>query len=109
MRFPVSVKAVVVHGSRVVLLKNDRGEWELPGGRLEGGEDLEECVRREALEETGLKVEVGPLLGARVFEVVEGKFIPVVTYGCFVRSLGGLRRSEEHLEVGVFEVGAGGA
>lgn len=38
-RFPVSVKAVLVDpAQRVVLLENERGEWELPGGKLEGGE-----------------------------------------------------------------------
>jgi ADP-ribose pyrophosphatase YjhB (NUDIX family) len=36
--FPVSVKGVVIRGERVLLLHNERGEWELPGGRLEIGE-----------------------------------------------------------------------
>jgi len=39
------------------------GEWSLPGGLLELGETLREGVAREALEETGLSVEVGELLG----------------------------------------------
>ena len=36
------------------------GLWENPGGVLEPGEDFEACARREAMEETGVKVE-GPL------------------------------------------------
>ena len=52
--WPVSVKAVVVESARVLLCLNGRGEWELPGGRLEEGEDLERCVEREVKEETGL-------------------------------------------------------
>jgi len=36
------------------------GLWENPGGVLEPGEDFEACARREAEEETGLKIE-GPL------------------------------------------------
>jgi 8-oxo-dGTP pyrophosphatase MutT (NUDIX family) len=53
MRFPVSVKGVVEIDGRVPLLRNERSEWELPGGRLELGEDLEATAEREVLEELG--------------------------------------------------------
>ena len=42
MRFPVSVKGVLLEGDRVVFLLNV--EWELPGGRLERGEDPVACL-----------------------------------------------------------------
>ena len=42
------------------------GLWSIPGGRLERGETLAAGVARELVEETGLVVEVGPLV-----EVVE--------------------------------------
>jgi ADP-ribose pyrophosphatase YjhB (NUDIX family) len=38
------------------------GEWSLPGGALEVGETLEAAVAREVLEETGLAVNVGPVI-----------------------------------------------
>jgi hypothetical protein len=38
--FPVSVKGVAVQGGRVLLLQNERNEWELPGGKLELREDV---------------------------------------------------------------------
>jgi 8-oxo-dGTP pyrophosphatase MutT (NUDIX family) len=48
---------------RVLLLRTTKAGWELPGGRVEPGEDLIEAGRREALEESGCAVEVGRLTG----------------------------------------------
>jgi ADP-ribose pyrophosphatase YjhB (NUDIX family) len=62
----VGVGAVIVQGERVVLIKRKyeplAGRWSLPGGAVEVGETLEECVAREMLEETGLVIEVGPVI-----------------------------------------------
>jgi len=38
--------------------KNERGCWETPGGSVEFGETLEECVRREIMEEYGAEIEI---------------------------------------------------
>ncbi|MFD2235322.1 NUDIX domain-containing protein [Phaeospirillum tilakii] len=48
MRFPVSVKGVLFSESKVVLLENERSEWELPGGKLDTGEAPSQCVRNRA-------------------------------------------------------------
>ena len=62
----VGVGAVIVHDDRVVLIKRRyeplAGQWSLPGGAVEVGETLESCVAREMLEETGLEIEVGPVI-----------------------------------------------
>lgn len=60
------VGAVIVDDGKVVIVRRRfeplAGRWSLPGGALELGETLECCVAREALEETGLEVEVGPIV-----------------------------------------------
>jgi ADP-ribose pyrophosphatase YjhB (NUDIX family) len=62
----VGVGAVVVVDGRVVLIKRGQepleGHWSLPGGGVEVGEPLEAAVAREVLEETGLAVDVGPVV-----------------------------------------------
>jgi 8-oxo-dGTP diphosphatase len=59
----VAVGAVILDGDRIVLVQRNRepswGLWAFPGGAVELGESIHEAVRREALEETGLIVEVG--------------------------------------------------
>jgi 8-oxo-dGTP diphosphatase len=63
----VGVGAIIIEGDRVALVRRGHlplaGEWSIPGGVLEVGETLRQATVREALEETGLKVEVGELLG----------------------------------------------
>ncbi|MFN8069899.1 MAG: NUDIX hydrolase [Mycolicibacterium insubricum] len=61
----VSVAGVVVRedGRVLVIRRDDNGHWEAPGGVLELDESFEDGVRREVLEETGLKVEVERLTG----------------------------------------------
>jgi mutator protein MutT len=104
MLFPVSIKGVLYEGGRVVLLENERGEWELPGGRLKPGETPESCLAREVNEELGIAVDIGPLLDCWVYEVLPQREVVIVTYGVRRRDVGHLRVSEEHSRIGLFEI-----
>jgi 8-oxo-dGTP pyrophosphatase MutT (NUDIX family) len=101
-RFPVSVKGVVARDDRVVLVSNPRGEWELPGGKLEVDETPERCVAREIAEELALDVTVGPILDAWVYRVTASADVLVVTYGCEARTWPGRVASPEGKDVGLF-------
>jgi mutator protein MutT len=102
--FPVSIKGVVFVGERVVLLKNEREEWELPGGRLEAGESPPICVVREIREELAIDVRAAELLDCWLYEVLPGREVVIVTYGCRYDGDGVVRMSDEHSAVGQFDL-----
>ena len=62
----VGVGGVILLEGKVVLVRRRfeplAGRWSLPGGMLEVGETLEAGVSREMTEETGLEIEVGPVI-----------------------------------------------
>lgn len=62
----LGVGGLVFDGARVLLVKRGahpaKGCWSIPGGKLRVGEALKEAVKREVLEETGLRVQVGALV-----------------------------------------------
>jgi len=56
--------AVIERDGRVLIAQRAKkdalcGKWEFPGGKLEAGETLHECLKRELFEELGIQVEVG--------------------------------------------------
>lgn len=63
-QFRIGVYAVILHEGRVLLALRDNIDWwNLPGGGMESGETVDEAVRREVYEETGLEVAVERLVG----------------------------------------------
>lgn len=83
-RHSVSVAGVVVddNGRALIIRRRDNGHWEPPGGVLEHGETIEDGLRREVYEETGLKIEPGPLTG--VYQNMRRQIIALVFRCCTV-------------------------
>ncbi|MFI0780060.1 NUDIX domain-containing protein [Streptomyces sp. NPDC021212] len=102
--FPVSVKGVAIGGDgRVLLLRNERDEWELPGGRLELGETPEQCVSREIKEESGWSADAQALLDVWVYQPIPDRHVLIVTFGCRVLNPDAVPvMSHEHKEIGLF-------
>ena len=74
MKHRIRAAAIVVQGDSMLLVKHQGHGiedgyvwWVPPGGGVEGEESLEECARRETLEETGLSLELGNIVYVREF------------------------------------------
>ncbi len=93
MRFiqPVII-GVIKHKNTYLLTKlnqnGDRyhGKWQLPGGGLEFGESLEDCLRREVKEETGLEIQNLQLIPHIHSEVRDGWHGVLIAFLCTPQS-----------------------
>lgn len=88
---------------RVLLARNPRGEWELPGGRPEAGESERAAVAREVTEETGQLVWVDALVArfdlsipAAVDADGVAAVVEIAAYACHLAARRPLRLSPEH-------------
>lgn len=63
MREEISAGGVVLFGNAILLLRKFNGDWVLPKGRVEKGEQKKEAALREVMEESGIKAEILKYLG----------------------------------------------
>ena len=99
--FAFSGKALVTDGSGRYLLirrskasKHNAGKWDLPGGKVDPGEDIDQALIREVAEETGLTVSLERVIGAAESETP----LKRVAYLIFEGSVGDgkVTLSDEH-------------
>lgn len=54
--YRVAAKALIFDGrNRLLVYKNSKGHYEIPGGGWEHGETFEDCLQRELMEELGVR------------------------------------------------------
>lgn len=104
--FPISIKGVVFVNNKIVLLKNERDEWELPGGKIEINETPEECLIREISEELNLNCSVSKLIDVWMYNILNKVNVFIVTYLCekLIINTEILKISHEHKELGLFSI-----
>jgi ADP-ribose pyrophosphatase YjhB (NUDIX family) len=99
---PVAAAIPVDERGRILLLRRGfdpgRGLWTFPGGFVDLGESVEDAARREADEELGVKLELGPLLG--VYSRADERVVLIVYRA---RAIGRPHTTPEAVEVRSFE------
>ncbi len=92
----VVTAAIIVRKGKLLIAQRPNGDWEFPGGKLEPGETLQQCLAREILEELELRITVG-----KPFLVVEHAYptrrIRLHSYLCTF--VGGETVTNDHVRV----------
>jgi len=103
MEASLAAKGFVVNDGKLLLIKR-RGndvhcaeKWEIPGGRLDKGEDPYAGVKREVMEETGLDITVVMPMSVNYFIREDGQTITGIVFACRTDNLD-VTLSEEHTE-----------
>ena len=87
-KIKVAVKGVLIHNDKLLIVQRSKtdsfgaGTWENVGGNMEFGEDFEQALKREFLEEVGLAVHVKELLYASTFVTNPARQIIILVFLC---------------------------
>src|SRR5687767_3994692 len=101
--FRNAAKAFIVENGRLFMLKRRANDphkpnaWDIPGGRLELGEDPFDGLRREAKEEANINLKIKMPLSVHHFTRDDGQKITLTIYWCDMLP-SEIKLSEEHQE-----------
>ena len=103
-RYPISAKGIVPVNGRIALVKNERNEWELPGGKIRASETPEHCALREIKEELNIDASIDYLLDTWMYKVVGKVNVLCIIYLCKPIEMDErlIKISFEHNDYGLF-------
>jgi 8-oxo-dGTP pyrophosphatase MutT (NUDIX family) len=106
-KFHIGIKALIINEKKEILLlygeKNGDKFWDLPGGRMQVGESIEEALRRETEEELGVSGKLLVMQG--LFDATlsnfkkpnaEGAYLMLIVYNCRLPVNRDFKMDEEH-------------
>lgn len=100
--FYIGAKALISRGDELLIVKEKvKGRWELPGGRIDAGQSIEDALEREVDEELGLTYKaMGRLVHAGLgdFPVENGHRLCMLFYDVRVEPFDAIKLSDEHTE-----------
>ena len=103
-KYPVSVKGIIYINGKIALVKNERNEWEPPGGKIKPHETPEQCVLREIKEELNIDASIDCLLDTWMYKVDKKVNVFCVIYLCKPVNIDEqqIKLSFEHSKYGLF-------
>ena len=74
--------AIIINRDNVLIARRDSfqklsGHWEFPGGKVDNGESLDECLHRELLSGLGVESESGDVLAKSKYHYKHGSFLVI--------------------------------
>jgi len=100
-KLPISVKSLIFDDNRILLIKNERDEWDLPGGKIEKNDNVIETLVREVKEELNLTIDNHNILKAKKY-VFRKQEIIVIVYSSKITNEEPIRLSFENIDYNFF-------
>ncbi len=99
--------SIIINNNKILLVKRKvdpcKGEWALPGGFIEVGENPEEACLRELKEETGLNAEIDKIIGA--YHSKSELYNSVVVIGYLIKNThGNITAGDDAEDVAYFDI-----
>lgn len=100
-KFPVSIKSLIFDDKRFLLIKNERDEWDIPGGKIENNHNVIETLVREVKEELNITIDNYNILLAKKYLFRKQEII-VIVYNSKITNEDPISLSFENIDYNFF-------